>query len=144
MDIRRAAQRLGSTASCPPDWAAEQHEPVVQEGLSSIVRPYAWTAGRTRSSQGFSVETLVSTTDHGRWQPPSVGVEHQLIADLCREPRSVAEVSALLSLPLGVAKVLLSDMAELGLITVHKSSVDDDGTSGLMLMERVLSGLHRL
>lgn len=123
---------------------ADEPESVPAEQLSSIVRPYAWTAGRTASSQDLGVETLVSTTEYGRWQPPSTSVEHQMIADLCREPRSVAEVAALLSFPFGVAKVLLSDMTELGLITVHQSTVASDGASGLMLMERVLSGLHRL
>lgn len=130
-----------------PGWhqaPADEPEPVAAEQLSSIVRPYAWTAGRTASTRQFAIETLVSTTEYGRWQPPSAGVEHQMIADLCREPRSVAEVAALLSFPLGVAKVLLSDMAELGLVTVHDSAADDDAANGLMLMERVLSGLHRL
>lgn len=118
-------------------------EPVTV-AFSSIVRPYAWTAGRTASNHEFGLETLISTSDFGRWQPPSTGVEHQLIADLCRDPRSVAEVAALLSFPLGVAKVLLSDMAELGLITVHESTLDSAADGGLQLMERVLSGLHRL
>lgn len=124
--------------------APEELVEPVEVGLSSIVRPYAWTAGRTASNHEFGLETLISTSDLGRWQPPSAGVEHQLIADLCRDPRSVAEVAALLSFPLGVAKVLLSDMAELGLITVHESTLDSDVDGGLQLMERVLSGLHRL
>ena len=38
--------------------------------------------------------------------------EHQVVAELCRAPRSVVEVAALLSLPLDVAGVLLADMAE--------------------------------
>ena len=37
--------------------------------------------------------------------------EHQRICDLCRRVRSVAEIAALLRMPLGVARVLVADMA---------------------------------
>jgi hypothetical protein len=56
----------------------------------------------------------------------------------------VAEVASLLCVPLGVAKVLLGDMAELGLVTVHKTANGGGNASHLKLMERVLSGLRRL
>ena len=63
----------------------------------------------------------------------------------CRTPRSVAEVAALLRVPLGVARVLISDAADAGLITVHKTvSGNEDAEAHLILMERVLSGLRRL
>jgi hypothetical protein len=50
----------------------------------------------------------------------------------------------LLSLPLGVARVLLGDMAGLGLINVHETASANGDTPDLALMERVLSGLRRL
>jgi hypothetical protein len=53
-------------------------------------------------------------------------------------------VAAKLSIPLGVARVILSDMAELGLISIHRTFADDDIAAHLVLMERVLSGLRRL
>lgn len=71
-------------------------------------------------------------------------VEHRAVAELCRQPRSVAEVAALLPVPLGVARVLLGDMAGLGLVVVHKTTGADGGAPDLALMERVLSGLRRL
>ena len=40
--------------------------------------------------------------------------EHQRICQLCREIKSVAEISALLSIPLGVARILVADLAEAG------------------------------
>jgi hypothetical protein len=70
--------------------------------------------------------------------------EHRDIATLCREVRSVAEVAALLSVPLGVARVLIADMAQLGLVSVHTSGAQPDGAPELDLLERVLSGLRRL
>lgn len=117
---------------------------------ASIVRPYTWTKGRTSPVFDLAVETLVSTCEHG----PDMAVltseeqltseEHRAVAELCRAPRSVAEVAALLSLPLGVARVLLADMADIGLIVVHRSANSSGDTPDMTLMERVLSGLRRL
>jgi hypothetical protein len=111
------------------------------EDTAQAVRPYAWTGGRTRPSRDLHVETLVSTTQRGRLG--SVG-EHRSVVAVCDRPRSVAEVAAALSVPLGVARVILGDMAELGLITIHKTVAADDDATQLVLMERVLSGLRRL
>lgn len=109
----------------------------------SLVRPYAWTRGRTESSLPLEVETMVSS-EGGYGPGRAMGLEHRSIAELCRHPHSVAEVAAKLSVPLGVARVLLSDMAELGLIKVHQTIADDDMATHLVLMERVLRGLRRL
>ncbi len=111
------------------------------EDTAQAVRPYAWTGGRTRPSRDLHVETLVSTTQRGRLG--STG-EHRSVVAVCDRPRSVAEVAAALSVPLGVARVILGDMAELGLITIHKTVAADDDATQLVLMERVLSGLRRL
>jgi uncharacterized protein DUF742 len=119
---------------------------VTEEDLSdaSIVRPYAWTGGRTKSTVDFEIETMVSTSEHGEHIEALRQTEHRSIAGLCAEPRSVAEVATLLSVPLGVAKVLLGDMSKLGLVIVHKTATVGDDKAHLMLMERVLSGLRRL
>jgi hypothetical protein len=68
--------------------------------------------------------------------------EHEAVIALCQEPRSVAEVAALLGIPLGVAKVLLGDLVASGAVAVHRTV----GVAGpdLALMERVLAGLRRL
>ncbi|HEX4724841.1 MAG TPA: DUF742 domain-containing protein, partial [Pseudonocardiaceae bacterium] len=88
--------------------------------------------------------TLISTTELAREQTRLVQLEHRSVSALCRYPLSVAEVAAKLSIPLGVARVVLSDMAELGLISIHRTFADDDIAAHLVLMERVLSGLRRL
>src|SRR4051794_5760632 len=120
--------------------------PVLEEELgdAAIVRPYAWTGGRTKSTVDFEIETMVSTSEHGENIDALTQTEHRTIAELCAEPRSVAEVATLLSVPLGVAKVLLGDMAGLGLVMVHKTATGGANKAHLMLMERVLSGLRRL
>jgi hypothetical protein len=111
---------------------------------ASRVRPYAWTGGRTRASVELQLETLISTSDLGADEALLSQVEYRAVGTLCRHPHSVAEVAAKLSVPLGVVKVILSDMAELGLISIHRTFADDDIAAHLVLMERVLSGLRRL
>ncbi len=121
--------------------------PVTDEDLvadAQMVRPYAWTRGRTKSTVDLRIETMVSTSEHGENIEALTQTEHRTVAELCTEPRSVAEVATLLAVPLGVAKVLLGDMAGLGLVIVHKTATGGANKAHLMLMERVLSGLRRL
>ena len=114
------------------------------EVSASAARPYVWTGGRTSPVVDLAVETLVSTSKHGRNMAGLTSVEHRAVAELCRDPRSVAEVAALLSLPLGVARVLLGDMADIGLVVVHRTANASGDMPEVALMERVLSGLRRL
>ncbi|URM89501.1 DUF742 domain-containing protein [Streptomyces sp. MRC013] len=120
-----------------PEPAASAHNP--------LVRPYAMTGGRTRPRYQLAIEALVSTTaDPSRLygQLP----EHQRICRLCFEIKSVAEISALLSIPLGVARILVADLAEAGLVAIHQPGGDEaaGGQPDVTLLERVLSGLRKL
>ncbi|WP_407639056.1 DUF742 domain-containing protein [Actinacidiphila yeochonensis] len=112
---------------------------------SGLVRPYAMTGGRTRPRYQLAIEALVSTAaepDRLRGQLP----EHQRICVLCREVKSVAEISALLGIPLGVVRILVADLAEAGLVAIHQPGGDDSagGQPDVTLLERVLSGLRKL
>ncbi|HET6504611.1 MAG TPA: DUF742 domain-containing protein [Amycolatopsis sp.] len=114
---------------------------------TAVVRPYALTGGRTKANLKLELETLVSVSDlaAARMDIMAVQFEHRAIMEECRTPRSVAEIAALLRVPLGVARVLISDAAGAGLITVHETvSGNENAEAHLMLMERVLSGLRRL
>ncbi len=144
---RRGRRRRDATdeveEQLPEDAQQDGQEPQEQAPAAASVRSYTWTGGRTKTNVQLELETLVSTSDAYR-PSTEVRVEHQSIAELCRHPRSVAEVGALLSVPIGVARVLLADMAELGLVTVHHTVSDSGSAPHMMLMERVLSGLRRL
>ncbi|MFJ3580776.1 DUF742 domain-containing protein [Streptomyces sp. NPDC090127] len=110
-----------------------------------LVRPYAMTGGRTRPRYQLAIEALVSTTaDPSRLQGQLP--EHQRICRLCFEIKSVAEISALLSIPLGVARILVADLAEAGLVAIHQPGGDEaaGGQPDVTLLERVLSGLRKL
>ena len=115
------------------------------EGDQPLVRPYAMTGGRTRPRYQLAIEALVSSTaDPAQLQ--GLLPEHQRICGLCREVKSVAEVSALLAIPLGVARILVADLAEAGMVAIHQpgSSTDPGGAPDVTLLERVLSGLRKL
>jgi len=97
------------------------------------------------------VETFVATID-GPGEPltPTGGgraeremPEMRAIVELCRVMRSVAEVSAHLRIPLGVVRVLISDLADQGRIRVYGTGHGPAGPDRALL-ERVLSGLRRL
>jgi hypothetical protein len=108
-----------------------------------LFRPYAVTGGRAAPRYHLAMETLVSAValmsdDYSMLTP-----EQESIMMLCRSVRSVAEVSALLRVPLGVARVLIADMADEGLVRLHMPQLSQ-GQPDLNLLERVLSGLRRL
>jgi hypothetical protein len=123
---------------------AERDEPT-----GALVRPYAVTRGRTRPRLEIALEALVETTPQGRaggFNRGGHGREHQHIAALCDgRLQSLAEIAARMQLPLGVARVLIADMAAEGLVAVHQpASLDENEAVGTELLERVLSGLRRL
>lgn len=135
--------------------------PVRGEGKRPArVRPYSLTGGRTRFGHVLLVETFVAALEAGdEWGLPAgdrgrkeltngnltsrVMPEMRAIVELCRRMRTVAEISALLRMPLGVVRVLLSDLADQGRIRVYGTG-HGDGRPDRALLERVLSGLRRL
>ncbi|GHF05105.1 hypothetical protein GCM10017786_43220 [Amycolatopsis deserti] len=133
-----------------PPVPSRREEPEIHPAEeTAVVRPYALTGGRTKARVALELETLISVQDAvlARLDAGALTVqfEHRSIMEECRTPRSVAEVAALLRVPIGVARVLISDAADAGLVTVHRTvSTNDDAEAHLMLMERVLSGLRRL
>jgi len=103
------------------------------------------TGGRARRRhQDLEVEALAATTWLGE-NTRAQALEQRSIALLCRQPQSIAEISALMRLPLGVVRVLVGDMADQGLLDLHRP-----GQSGGRpdrnrdLLERVLDGLRRI
>jgi hypothetical protein len=57
---------------------------------------------------------------------------------------SFAEISARLEMPLGVARVMSADMADEGLVTIHRPSELIGSHPDLSLLERVLYGLRNI
>ncbi|EDY54163.1 MULTISPECIES: DUF742 domain-containing protein [Streptomyces] len=116
------------------------------------VRPYSLTGGRTRFGHVLLVETFVAALEAPEERKQltngslrSVMPELRAIVELCRRMRTVAEIAALLKMPLGVVRVLLSDLADQGKIRVYGTGTGHGtGRPDRALLERVLSGLRRL
>ncbi|CAM3907408.1 DUF742 domain-containing protein [Nocardiopsis rhodophaea] len=107
------------------------------------IRPYTFTGGRTRSRHPLMVQTLVSVSDPDAPAPSNLLPESQSIRRLCREPRSVAEIGAELRIPIGVAQVLISDLADQGHVYIHPT-ITGHSPSENQVLERALRGLERL
>ncbi|HEY6424181.1 MAG TPA: DUF742 domain-containing protein [Pseudonocardiaceae bacterium] len=108
---------------------------------SVVVRPYVMTRGRTRPRHHLGLETMVATNVRGAPQKhePFFDEERRAV-ELCLLPRSVAEVAALLEIPLGVSRVVLGDLAERRIVIVqHPSDTTDPA-----LLHRILTGLRNL
>lgn len=129
------AQTTGTTEWPPGPTAKFRTSPL---GIPSV-RPYVLTRGRTRSTVELPVEALVTV---GSAAGRSGGATEASLVQLCQVPRSVAEVAALAGLPLGVARVLIGDLAGTGALIVHRTA----GGYGpdLALLNRVLTGLRKL
>jgi hypothetical protein len=110
---------------------------------SSLVRPYAVTGGRTRPRTQLEIEAMVAAAHYEARDLSVLSPECQAILGFCRDWRSVAEISAVLRMPLGVARILIADMAVEGLVRIHQLD-HAQGRPDLNLLERVLSGLRKL
>ena len=106
-----------------------------------FLRPYAMTEGRTERAD-LAIEDLVGAAAAVD-PPPWLSLEHRSIALACRETLSVAELAARVDLPLGVTRVLVGDLADQGVVTVHRAPSHAGGPN-VALLEQVLQGLQRL
>jgi hypothetical protein len=110
-----------------------------------VVRPYALTRGRTRpTSKDFDLIAIIAATATSSFAPQGAGPEHYAILELCVRPLSVAEISAKLRLPLGVVRILLSDLLDHGLIVVRKPTTTMNQTPDANVIKEVLHGLKAL
>src|SRR5918993_90943 len=108
-----------------------------------FLRPYARTEGRTEpTGPDLAIEDLIGAASAAA-PPPWLSLEHRSIALACRETLSVAELAARVDLPLGVTRVLVGDLAQQGMVTVHRPP-SHAGAPNVPLLEQVRHGLHRL
>jgi hypothetical protein len=108
-----------------------------------LVRPYAVTGGRTEPRYELQIEAMVAVAHYQDRDLTLLSPECQAILGLGGGWRSVAEISAVLQMPLGVARILIADMAADGLVRIHQLD-HAHGRPDIKLLERVLSGLRRL
>ncbi len=123
----------------------DKREPWPASREASLVRPYTLTAGRTDTDVDLPLEAPIETLQAGRahrWPPDDARGK---IIQLCLKSPSVAEISARLDLPLGVARVLVGDLVLSGYLRVHRTlterSTRDERHE---LIGRTLRGLKAL
>lgn len=109
-----------------------------------VVPAYAFTRGRTHhAGPVLPIETVV-TRDGGARPDRTLQAESLTIMRLCTtQPLSIAEIGALLQVPVGVARVLVGDLVSAGLLIAHAPTpaMSDEGPSQAVL-GRLLDGLR--
>ena len=108
-----------------------------------VVPVYALTRGRTRSHNGRDLpwEAIITSTNDGVRSLPRLRFEQSRIIAMCRRPVSIAEVAAELTVPVGVARVLVSDLYAEGLLVIHLPTLTNAGRPRSEILERLLTGL---
>jgi len=108
-----------------------------------VVPIYAVTGGRTRSTgRDLPMESLVTTTDRTRWAG-DLENEYRTIIELAHRPVSLVEIGAALSVPVAVARVLVSDLVGRGYLDVHAPPpAFADGRPSSAVLTRLLEGLR--
>jgi hypothetical protein len=110
-----------------------------------VVRPYALTQGRTRhSGESFDLVATVTATRGRVADTGGFGPEHISVLQLAQAPTTVVDIASDVDLPLGVVRILLADLREVGLVTIQapvsaKARLVDKNT-----LREVLHGLRGL
>ena len=112
--------------------------------VDRVVPVYAFTRGRTRAAgQELPLEAVVTATGLSPNPGTSFQMESRAIVEMCARPKSLAEIGAALRVPVGVARVLVGDLANGGFLEVHlPSTADGDGGPGHAILGRLLDGLR--
>lgn len=85
-----------------------------------VVRPFIVTSGRTRPLRDdLRIETLVEARPAALSAP--LRFEEHAIVRLCQRPRSTAEIASALGVPIGVARVVIGDLATAGHVSIAES-----------------------
>lgn len=133
------------TRGAPPEQGSQWYD----GAAGPLVRPYAMTGGRTRSGPSgvrFDLIALVTLDPGGLTADgnPALGPEHRSLVDLCRtETQSVAELAAGTDLPVGVVRVLLGDLLDLGRVTISRP-VPPAQLPDERILREVIAGLRAL
>ena len=116
----------------------------LDEDAGAVVRPYALTRGRTRPAGArLDLIAIISAVGGARADPAGLGPEHLSLLRICRRPTSVADLAADLDLPVGVVRILLSDLREQSLISVH-DPIPPARLPDRQILQEVVDGLRRL
>ena len=109
------------------------------------MRPYAVTKGRTAPAPGSYVgliDVVTAVADPQLLADTRLSREHRRLLSHCRQPVTVVDLASDIDLPVGVVRVLLSDLSQYGAVRVVAppgGRVTND-----RLLRDVLDGLQTL
>jgi hypothetical protein len=115
----------------------------LDQDAGPVVRPYALTGGLTRpSGQRFDLLDMVGVVRRAAQDMPQLAPEQAKLLERCQIPAPLVDLAADLDLPVGVIRILVSDMRERGLVTIHRAR--PAGVGDLKILQEVVDGLRRL
>jgi len=115
----------------------------LDQDAGPIVRPYALTGGLTRpSGQRLDLLDMVRSVHGATQHLLYLSPEQATLLQCCQMPAPLADLAADLDLPVGVVRILVSDLRERGLVTIHRAQ--PAGFTDLKILQEVVDGLRRL
>jgi hypothetical protein len=119
----------------------EEHDVDMGDETGRLVRPYAMTGGRTGVDTDISLEAQIQASTRASHHLGAYRWEAAKLIDLVETPMALIEISARLEIPIGVARVLVSDLVDDGAVVIHVPQKTHNYSS---LLERVLDGVRNL
>lgn len=108
-----------------------------------MVRAYTITGGRTNTeAPQLRFESMVALTEQGVASSTQLTFERKKIAALLDQPLSVAEISAKVSIPIGVARVLVGDLIVDGILRLFDAPTD--ASQDISLVRELIDGIRNL
>jgi hypothetical protein len=115
----------------------------LDQDAGPVVRPYALTGGLTRpSGQRFDLLDMVGVIRRAPQDMPQLAPEQAELLQRCQIPAPLVDLAADMNLPVGVIRILVSDLRERGLVTIHRAQ--PAGFGDLKILQEVVDGLRRL
>ena len=115
----------------------------LDQDAGPVVRPYAIIGGLARpSGERLDLLDMVRAARRASQDPPQLSPEQAALLQRCQMPAPLAELAADLDLPVGVVRILVSDLRERGLVTIHRAQ--PVGFNDLKILQEVVDGLRRL
>jgi hypothetical protein len=108
-----------------------------------VVRPYALTGGLTRpAGKPLDLLDMVGLIRQASQDMPALPPEQTEVLQRCQIPVPLVDLASDLDLPVGVIRILVSDLRERGLVAIHRAQ--PAGVGDLKILQEVVDGLRRI
>ena len=115
----------------------------LDQDAGPVVRPYALTGGLTRpTGPRFDLLDMVGVVRRAGEDMPDLAPEQVELLQRCQIPAPLVDLAADMDLPVGVIRILVSDLRERGLVSIHRAQ--PAGLGDLKILQEVVDGLRRI